>query len=105
MNAVAPSGKTVKPGDFFQGTRRVMSTLERIRRLQPADMNPQELEMARTAQRCIGEALDRSRVATITLVSDDGELPPVQVPQLTNGRPDALAELDVQLDGSNPVFV
>jgi excisionase family DNA binding protein len=57
-----------------------MSTLEKIRRLQPSDMSPEELEMARTAQRCIGEALDRSRAATIRLVSDDGELPPVQLP-------------------------
>lgn len=57
-----------------------MSTLERIRRLQTADMSPEELEMARTAQRFIGESLDRSRAASIMLFSDDGELPPVQVP-------------------------
>lgn len=57
-----------------------MSTLERIRRLQPADMSPEEVEMARTAQRCIGESLDRSRAVTIMLASDDGELPPVQIP-------------------------
>ncbi|QHE78956.1 helix-turn-helix domain-containing protein (plasmid) [Hydrogenophaga sp. PBL-H3] len=36
--------------------------------------------MARTAQRCIGESLDRSRAASILLTSDDGDLPPVQVP-------------------------
>lgn len=57
-----------------------MRTLQRTRQLQPADMSPEELEMARTAQRCIGEALGRSRVATIMLVSDDGELPAVQLP-------------------------
>lgn len=57
-----------------------MSTLARNRRLQPADMSPEELEMARVAQRCIGEALDRSRAAIIMLVGDDGELPAVQVP-------------------------
>ena len=28
-----------------------------------------------------------------------------RIPQLTNGRPDAVAKLDVQLDRSNPVFV
>lgn len=57
-----------------------MSTLERFRRLQPAEMSPEELEMARAAQRCIGESLDRSRAASIMLTSDDGELPPVQLP-------------------------
>lgn len=57
-----------------------MSTLDRVRRLKPADMSPEELEMARTAQRCIGESLDRSRAATITLTSDDGKHPTIEIP-------------------------
>jgi len=36
--------------------------------------------MAKVAQRCIMEALDRSRAAAITLTTDEGEHPPVQLP-------------------------
>jgi excisionase family DNA binding protein len=36
--------------------------------------------MARTAQRCIMEALDRSKAATITVESDDGSPPAIKVP-------------------------
>ena len=36
--------------------------------------------MARVAQRCIMEALDHSRAAAITLTTDKGEHPTVQVP-------------------------
>lgn len=36
--------------------------------------------MARTAQRCIVAALDHSRAATITLMSDDGQAPSIQLP-------------------------
>ena len=36
--------------------------------------------MARVAQRCIMEALDHSRAAAITLTTDNGEHPTVQVP-------------------------
>lgn len=57
-----------------------MTLLKRARRLPVADMTPEEAEMARIAQRCIGEALDRSRAASIKLVSDDGDLPPVELP-------------------------
>jgi len=57
-----------------------MTALKRSRRFPAADMTPEETEMARIAQRCIGEALDRSRVASIKLVSDDGDLPPVELP-------------------------
>lgn len=57
-----------------------MTALKRSRRLPAADMTPEETEMARVAQRCIGEALDRSRAASIKLVSDEGDLPPVELP-------------------------
>jgi excisionase family DNA binding protein len=43
-------------------------------------MTSGELEMARVAHRCIGESLDRARSVSIKLVSEDGELPPVEVP-------------------------
>lgn len=36
--------------------------------------------MARTAQRCIMEALDHSKAATITLESEDGTPPAIQLP-------------------------
>jgi excisionase family DNA binding protein len=38
------------------------------------------MEMARVAQRCIMEALDRSRAAKITLTTNKGEHPSVQLP-------------------------
>jgi excisionase family DNA binding protein len=58
-----------------------MSTIrERTRRLKPSEMNPEELEMARVAHRCIGESLDRARAASIKLTSEDGDLAPVQLP-------------------------
>ncbi|WP_295359634.1 excisionase family DNA-binding protein [Arenimonas sp.] len=56
------------------------SIQERIRRLKPSEMTPEELEMARSAHRCIGESLDRARTASIKVVSEDGELPPVELP-------------------------
>ena len=43
-----------------------------MRRLKP-EMSPEEMEMARVAQRCIGESLDRARAASIRLTSEDGE--------------------------------
>lgn len=36
--------------------------------------------MARVAQRCIMEALDRSKAVSITLSSDADDVPPVQLP-------------------------
>lgn len=46
----------------------------------PPALTDQEVEMARIAQRCIVAALDHSRAASITLVSDTGNEPVVQVP-------------------------
>jgi excisionase family DNA binding protein len=65
-------------------------------------MSPKDMEMARVAQRCIMEALDRSRAASITLTTDTGEHPSVDVPPaalkligqllgaMSEGRPIAL---------------
>mgnify|MGYP000876572226 FL=1 len=58
-----------------------MTTLERRRQRAPvAPLSPEELAMARTAQRCIMAALDHSRAATITLESESGATPSVQLP-------------------------
>lgn len=57
-----------------------MQTKGPIRKLEPPKMSAQELEMARVAQRCIMEALDRSKAVSITLTSDGDEQPSVAVP-------------------------
>jgi hypothetical protein len=49
-----------------------MTALEKARQVLPPKMSPQEVEMARAAQRCIMEALDHSRAAAITLTTADG---------------------------------
>jgi excisionase family DNA binding protein len=65
-------------------------------------MSPKDIEMARVAQRCIMEALDHSRAAAITLTTDAGEHPSIEVPPaalkligqllgaMSEGRPIAL---------------
>lgn len=57
-----------------------MGTVEERRSLLPPAMTEQEIEMAKVAQRCIMEALDHSRAASITLTSDTGEQPVVELP-------------------------
>jgi excisionase family DNA binding protein len=57
-----------------------MRSVDRIREVTPPPLTNEELEMARVAQRCIMEALDHSRAAAITLTTDTGELPSVEVP-------------------------
>lgn len=57
-----------------------MRTGDRIREVTPPPLTDQELEMARVAQRCIMEALDHSRAVAITLTTDKGEHPSVDVP-------------------------
>lgn len=57
-----------------------MATLERPRPLTPPNLTPEEVEMARTAQRCLMESLDRSRAATITVESDDNNAPAIKLP-------------------------
>lgn len=60
-----------------------MTTIERVRKLAPPDMTPEEAEMARLAQRFIVESLDHSRAATITLTSESGDAPSISVPTKT----------------------
>lgn len=57
-----------------------MTALEKVREVLPPKMSPQEIEMARTAQRCIMEALDHSRAAAITLTTADGAHPSIELP-------------------------
>lgn len=57
-----------------------MTTKERIRRVAPPTLSPREVEMARIAQRCIIEALDHSRAAAITLTTNDGHQPQIELP-------------------------
>jgi excisionase family DNA binding protein len=56
------------------------TVVDRIREVVPPPMSEREREMARIAQRCIMEALDHSRAAAITLTTDTGEHPTVDVP-------------------------
>lgn len=39
-----------------------------------------DMELARVAQRCIMEALDRSKAVKIKLESDTGDMPPIELP-------------------------
>jgi len=57
-----------------------MRTVDRLREVTPPPLTDDELKMARVAQRCIMEALDHSRAAAITLTTDKGEHPSVEVP-------------------------
>lgn len=55
------------------------STIDRDR-LVPPPLNDRETEMVRIAERMIMACLGHSRAATITIESDDGSSPSVQVP-------------------------
>jgi len=57
-----------------------MSTTIDRDRLVPPLLNDRETEMVRIAERMIMACLDHSRAATITIESDDGSSPSVQVP-------------------------
>jgi hypothetical protein len=57
-----------------------MSTLDRFREVTPPAMSEGDIEMARVAQRCIMEALDHSRAASIILTTDKGDHPSIALP-------------------------
>jgi excisionase family DNA binding protein len=57
-----------------------MSTTIDRDRLIPPPLNDSEIEMVKSAERMIMACLDHSRAATITIESDDGSSPSVQVP-------------------------
>jgi len=57
-----------------------MTALEKVRQVLPPKMSPQEVEMARAAQRCIMAALEHSRAPAITLTISNGVHPTVELP-------------------------
>jgi excisionase family DNA binding protein len=79
-----------------------MRTIDRVREVSPPPLNAKDQEMVRVAQRCIMASLDHSRAAAITLTTDTGEHPTVDVPPaalkligqllgvMSEGRPVAL---------------
>ncbi|MBV8471619.1 MAG: excisionase family DNA-binding protein [Burkholderiaceae bacterium] len=79
-----------------------MRTLDQVRQVQPPALTAQDIEMARVAQRCLMEALDHSRAAAITLTTEQGEHPSIELPpgalkligqllgMMSEGRPIAL---------------
>ena len=86
-----------------------MRTVERVREVVPPPMSGHEVEMAKIAQRCIMEALDHSRAAAITLTTDKGEQPSIELPPqalkfigqllgvMSEGRPIVLMPADKEL--------
>ena len=57
-----------------------MTTPDKVRQVVPPQMSQKDIEIARVAQRCIMESLDHSRSAAITLTTDSGERPSVDLP-------------------------
>ncbi|WP_310644890.1 helix-turn-helix domain-containing protein [Limnohabitans sp.] len=57
-----------------------MRTVDRVQEVTPPSLNAKDKEMVRVAQRCIMASLDHSRAAAITLTTDTGEHPTVEVP-------------------------
>jgi len=57
-----------------------MRTIDRVREVAPPPLNAKDKEMVRVARRCIMASLDHSRAAAITLSTDTGEHPTVEVP-------------------------
>lgn len=57
-----------------------MRTTDRNPGAVPPLVSKDDMELARVAQRCIVEALDRSKAVTITLSSESDDLPPVALP-------------------------
>lgn len=86
-----------------------MPAPEKVRQMLPPPMSAKDIEMARVAQRCIVEALDHSRAASITLTTDTGEHPSVDVPPaalkligqllgaMSEGRPIAIVPASQEL--------
>lgn len=57
-----------------------MRTLDKARSASPPRLSAEDAEMARIAQRCIMEALDHSRAAAITLTTESGQGPTIDLP-------------------------
>lgn len=57
-----------------------MTTLKKKREGLPPPPSKSDMELARVAQRCIMEALDRSKAVKIKLESESGDIPPIELP-------------------------
>jgi len=57
-----------------------MTTAKRERAAAMPLPSKTEMELARVAQRCIMEALDRSKAVKIKLESENGDMPPIELP-------------------------
>ncbi len=57
-----------------------MRIVDRVQEVTPPLLNAKDREMVRVAQRCIMASLDHSLAAVITLTTDTGEHPTVDVP-------------------------
>ena len=57
-----------------------MRTLDKARQVIPPALSANDIEMARVAQRCIMEALDRSKAIKIKLESENGDIPSIELP-------------------------
>jgi excisionase family DNA binding protein len=57
-----------------------MRTIDRVQEVASPLLNAKDKEMVRVAQRCIMASLDHSRAVAITLTTDTGEHPTVDVP-------------------------
>ena len=57
-----------------------MTTTNREREAATPLPSKTDMELARVAQRCIMEALDRSKAVKIKLESENGDIPPIELP-------------------------
>lgn len=88
---------------------RDMQAIDQVREVTPPPLNAKDREMVRVAQRCIMASLDHSRAAAITLTTDTGDSPTVEVPPaalkligqllgaMSEGRPIVLMPTDQEL--------
>lgn len=86
-----------------------MGTIDRAREVFPPALNAKDMEMVRTAERCIMASMDHSRAAAITLTTENGEHPTVEVPPaalkligqllgaMSDGRPIVLMPAEQEL--------
>lgn len=86
-----------------------MRIVDRVREVSSPLLSQKDQEMARAAQRCIVAALDHSRAASITVTTDTGEHPTVELPPaalkligrllgaMSQGRPITLVPTEQEL--------
>lgn len=87
----------------------VMQAIDQVREVTPPPLSAKDRDMVRVAQRCIMASLDHSRAAAITLTTDTGDCPTVEVPPaalkmigqllgaMSEGRPVVLMPTDQEL--------